>query len=115
MKRLTQSLFLVFALALLTACASLGVPSAETVNQKAVAAYTTVEGVANAITSLRAAGKLSETDRDNMVASLRSAITGIDIAKQLGSTNPGAGMSKLDAQIAILTALNGYLATKGKP
>lgn len=109
-----KRLFLILATALLTACAQLGVPAADTFNKKAVAAHNTVTAVAKAATTLRAAGKLSDADRDNVVATLRSAETGIDLATMVAKTDAPAGMTKLDTSIAVLTALQTYLLTKEK-
>ena len=99
----------------IAACAQLGVPAADTFNKKAVAAHNTVSGIAKAATALRAAGKLSDADRDNVVATLRSAETGIDLATMIAKTNPQAGIDKLSATVAVLSALQAYLATKGAP
>lgn len=106
---------LAVALSILGACAQLGVQAPATFNQKAVAAHQTVEGVAKLSLTLYQAGKLSEADRTNIVATLRSAEQGIDLATLASKTNAQAGMTKLDASIAVLTALQTYLATKGAP
>lgn len=98
----------------IAACAQLGVPAADTFNKKAVAAHNTVSGIAKAATTLRAAGKLSDADRDNIVATLRSAETGIDLATMVAKTDAPAGMTKLDTSIAVLAALQTYLLTKEK-
>jgi len=99
----------------ITACSSLGVSAPQTFNQKALAAHSTVTAIANSASALRAAGKLSDGDRDNIVATLRSAEAGIDMATLTAKTNPAAGADKLSASIAVLTALQTYLATKGAP
>lgn len=115
---LPQAWALLCALALATlmiGCAGLGVSAPQTFNQKAVAAHVTVEGIAKTALSLRQAGKLSDADRDNVVATLRSAEAGIDLATMTAKTNPQAGADKLSATIAVLTALQTYLATKGTP
>ena len=113
MKRL--HLFLAaFVLALLTVCASLGIPDADTFNKKAMVAHGTVAAIAKSATSLRAAGKLSDADRDNIVATLKNAEMGIDMATMVGKTDPAAGVTKLDTSIAVLTALQAYLLTKEK-
>lgn len=96
-------------------CAQLGVQSPETFNQKAVAAHSTVEGIAKTALALRQAGKLSDADRTNIVATLRSAEQGIELATIVSKTDPAGGLTKLDASIAVLTALQAYLATKGAP
>ena len=111
--RLTQ-LFATAVLALvLAACANLGVQAPATFNQKVLAAHATVTAIANSATSLRAAGKLSDADRDNVVSTLRSAEAGIDLAVLTYKTSPQAGGDKLTATITVLTALQAYLATKG--
>ncbi len=112
MKRLNLYFALVLAF-VLAACANLGVQSPATFNQKVLAAHATVTAIANSASTLRAAGKLSDADRDNVVASLRSAEAGIDIATMTYKTNAQAGADKLAATITVLTALQTYLATKG--
>lgn len=113
MTRLHPTTWLLFACALLlSACAALGVPDADTFNKRAMAGYQTIETVASTAGTLRIAGKLSDADRDNVVSTTRAAITGIDLAKQIYQTNPQAGNDKLTATITVLTALQAYLATK---
>lgn len=109
------ALVLAIALFALQACSALGVQAPQTFNAKAVAAHATVEGLAKSALALRAAGKLSDADRDNIVATLRSAESGIDLATLVAKNDPAGGMTKLDASIAVLTALQTYLATKGAP
>lgn len=105
---------LIIATALLfLGCAQLGVTAPATFNQKEAAAHVTIEGIAKTALSLHQAGKLSEADRSNIVATLRSAESGIDVAKLVAKTDPAGGLTKLDASIAVLTALQAYLATKG--
>jgi len=96
-----------------TGCAQLGVQAPQTFNQKAVAAHGTVEGIAKTALTLHQAGKLSESDRVNIVATLRSTEQGIDLATVVSKTDPVGGLTKLDASIAVLAALQTYLATKG--
>lgn len=114
MKRTHPATWLAFCFALLlAACAQLGVPEADTFNKKVFAGYNTVEGIAKTASDLRTAGKLSDGDRDNVVATARSAIQGLDLAKTLHASNPQAGNDKLTATITVLTALQAYLATRG--
>lgn len=116
MTRLHPTTWLMFACALMfAACAQLGVPAADTFNKRLLAGYQTVETVASTASTLRTAGKLSDADRDNVVATSRTAIAGLDLAKQTHATNPQAGNDKLTATITVLTALQAYLATKEKP
>jgi type II secretory pathway component PulM len=107
--KLAASCFLIFALA---ACAAFGTPAPQSFNQRLVAGYTTVEAVANTATQLRAAGKLSDADKDNVVSTSRTALAGLDLAAQVHKTNPAAGQDKLTATITVLTALQAYLLTK---
>lgn len=114
--RASVSLLVALAVAgslILSGCAQVGAPKPESFNQKALAAHATIEGIAKSALTLREAGKLSDADRDNIVATLRNAQAGIDLATTIAKGNPTAGMSKLDASIAVLTALNAYLASQG--
>lgn len=107
---------MVFSLMIgIAGCAQLGVQAPKTFNEKALAAYGTVEGIAKTALTLRQAGKLSDADRDNVVDTLRSSVQGIDLAKVISQTDPAGGLTKLDTSIAVLTALQAYLATKGAP
>jgi hypothetical protein len=117
MKRLSldhvMAAFVLLSMMLVTACAAIGVPSPDTFNKRALAGYSTVEGIAKTASELRTAGKLSDADRDNVVATSRTAIAGLDLARQVHSANPQAGEDKLSATITVLAALQAYLATKG--
>jgi len=121
MKRL-----LAIMLALLTGCAALPEMA---VNGAAVSGATrpavprdfnavylgaqkTIAAIANGAATLRTAGRLSDEDRDNVVKVLVDAESGLQLAKTLRTADPVAGMSKLDASVAILTALQNYLLTK---
>jgi hypothetical protein len=105
---------LVLAMALFAACSTLGVSSPDTFNKKALAAHGTVTAIANSALTLRAAGKLSDADRDNVVSTLRAAESGIDLATLTAKTDTAAGSTKLDASIAVLSALQAYLLAKEK-
>lgn len=99
---------------LLTACASLGVPSPQTFNQKELAAINTVDAVVQSATTLLAAGKISKADAQQVHDQAVNLKTGIDIAEQIHTNNPAAGDDKLAATIAGLTALQGYLQSRSK-
>lgn len=113
MTRLLRPFQWVFLALVLSACTQIGLSPPETFNQKALAATKVSQAIASTAISLRAAGKLSDADRDNIVATLRTAEQGIDLASISFKTDPAAGMTKLDASIAVLTALQAYLAAKG--
>lgn len=103
----------VFLLALaLSACAALGVPTADTFNKKLISGYSTVQVVAKSASALRAAGKLSEVDRANVVDTNRQVLAGLDLARLTSQTDLAAAQSKLESTLLILTALESYLQTK---
>ena len=108
-----RKLLLLVAL-FLVGCASLGVSPADTFNKKALAAVSTVETIAKSATSLRASGKLSDSDRDNIVSTPETSLAGIRVARQVYTTNPQAGNDKLSATITVLSALQLYLAAREK-
>jgi hypothetical protein len=110
----SSGLLLALFAVLMSACAQLGVKSPETFNERLAAGYVAVEGVAKQAQALRMAGKLSDSDRANVVATNTQAIAALDLAKQIHATNPQAGTEKLTAAITVLTALSSYLATKEK-
>jgi hypothetical protein len=115
MQRINPQAWLLFACALILAgCAALGVKAPQTFNERLAAGYVTVEGVAKQAQALRAAGKLSDSDRANVVATNAQVIAGLDLAQQIHATNPQAGTEKLTAALTILNALSSYLATKGQ-
>jgi len=114
MKRSLATFMVALIGALLIACAQIGIPAADTFNKKAIAAHSMVAGIAKSASMLRAAGKLSDADRDNVVASLKAAESAIDLATTTHKTDAAGGMTKLDASVAILGALNAYLLTKEK-
>lgn len=100
----------------LLACAGLGVPPADTYDKKVAAAYALVATVADGTTALVTAGKISKADAVNVKATADTAIAGIDAAKGMFETNPAAAQTKLTSTIAILTALQVYLAAhQGAP
>lgn len=115
MKRLNdfRNYVLMLALACLCACAQLGMAPADTFNKKVAAAYTTVQSVADSANAALAAGKITKSDATNVVTSARAALTAIDVAEGLHSTDPKAGDDKLAATLAILQALSAYLAAQG--
>jgi hypothetical protein len=102
-------LLLIFAF-VLQGCAEL---APDTFNKKLATGYATVQTVNQSASTLLASGKISKKDAQNVVDTSRTAIVGLDAAAELGKTDLGAANAKLTATIAILTALQTYLATKG--
>jgi len=105
-----QLFLLAFALALLQACAGL---TPDTFNKKLAAGYATVQTVNESAGSLLTANKISKKDAQNVVDTSRMAVAGLDTAAEIGKTDLSAGNAKLTATIAIVTALQAYLVTKG--
>ncbi len=111
MKRLT--LFLATCtLALLTACAALGVASPETFNQKLAVSVATVTEVRNSAATLLMAGKISAADAQNVQAQADVAREGLNIARGLSGTDLSAASNRLEVTTVALRALQTYLIAK---
>jgi len=106
----------VFLLAAITTgilgCSVFGLPVPETFNERLAAGYTSVTGVRNSATALLDSGTLSSVDGLNVLDQTDNARAGLDIARQIHTTNPNAGSEKLTAVVAGLKALNGYLCVR---
>jgi len=100
-----------FLLYFVAACAQLGLQTPQTPDQKVAAGYATAAAINQSATALLNAKKISSDDAQHVLDSTRSARSGIDIARTMAKTDPKAADAKLQAQIAILNALNAYLAT----
>lgn len=105
---------LIAMLILVSACATLNVPAPQTFNQKALAAYNSVDAVVQSTTTLLASGKISAADAQQVHDQAVNLKTGIELAEQIHATNPTAGDDKLAATIMALTALQGYLTAREK-
>jgi len=118
--------YLLFA-AILAACAQFGTPPVDTFNKRVAVAYATVQTVADGALSAYKAGKLSDSDRTNVVTTGRAAVQGIMVAQnlhlqacplrpQVETPDPAcsapAADAKLTATLAVLSALQAYLATQ---
>lgn len=113
-------LAILFMAAISTGCAQLGLQP-DTFNKKMAAGYATVAAVSDSARIAYASGKLSEKDRTNVVSTARAGVEGLDLAQSIyASTCPAgspptceapAANAKLTATLAILTALQAYLAT----
>lgn len=111
MKRL--SLFLATcALALLTACAALGVESPTTFNQKLAVSVATVTEVRNTAATLLVAGKITAADAQNIQAQADVAREGLNVARSLAGTDVTAAGTRLEVTTAALRALQTYLIAK---
>lgn len=96
-------------------CQSLGLPSAETFNQKLAVAYTSVTSIRQTALVLLQADKITAADAQQVQAQADNARAGLDIARQIHATQPDAGASKLASVLTALTALQTYLDSRNKP
>lgn len=92
-------------LLILSACAVVGVPKADTFNKQVVVANGLVESVANTAASLHAAGKISDADRANVYQQGTEARAAIEVVRQVHATDPLAAENRLNTIIVALTAL----------
>lgn len=100
-------------LAILVGCAALGLPNADTFNQKLAVSYGVVTTIRTTATTLLNASKLSADDGQNVLTSTDAAKAGLDTARAIAKTDQAAADYKLAAVRTVLTALSSYLATKG--
>ena len=107
LKRL-KAACLVF-IVMLTGCAALGVPPADTFNKRVIVANGIVEQVSRSVETLFVAGKLSKEDAQQYNERLETAATGIDAAVQVHATDPTGADAKLSAIITALNILKGEL------
>lgn len=123
-----KKLILFAAVAMLAACASLGLSTSDTFMKRSAAAALTVQTVAESATIALKAGKLSKGDAENVVTTGRATLDGIRVAQTLylsacpllpkteisdpKCTAPAAE-NKLSAMLTIMTALQSYVATQG--
>lgn len=100
---------LFLTLILLSSCAYLGIPQAETFNAKLATGYITVTSVRETTTSLVSADAISPQDAANIQRTADAVRSGLDIAKTLGA---GAGDDKLASSLILLTELQKYVNSK---
>lgn len=102
-------------LLILSACQTLGVPQAQTFNQKVLAAYSSVDGAVQLVTTLYAAGKISTEDAQKAHDRAVNLKDAIQLAEQVHATDPKAGADQLATAIAALTALQTELQKRQTP
>jgi hypothetical protein len=107
-----RKLAIIPLLLLLTACAALGVPKADTFNKQVVVANSLVESAATTAASLHAAGKISDDARADVYNQGTQARASIEIVRQLHATDPLAAENRLNTIIVALTALQAQLEAK---
>jgi hypothetical protein len=112
MNRLRNYAALTFACWLLVACSTINLGVPKSFNASLQDGYTAITAIVNTAGTLYAAGKLSDADKANVVSVATEAKNGLDIARQIHTTDPTAGADKLTATIAGLTALQNYLVSR---
>lgn len=101
-------------LLILTACAALGVPKAETFHQKLAGGYTTVAAARDTTATLLSAGRITAADAQNIQNQCDNLRSGLDVARSLHASDPAIGDDKLAAIITGLNTLSAYLASRSK-
>lgn len=96
-------------LILLTACAALGVPKADTFNKQVIVANSIVESVATTASSLHAAGKITDEEKDSVYQQGTEARAAIELVRQLHATDPLKAENRLSTIIIGLNALQSRL------
>lgn len=103
------------SLVLLAGCSTLGIPQAETFNQRLAAGYTLAAGITDAALIFAQAEKITVDDAQNVRDQTANLKAGLDIVNTLHASNPGAAEDRLTAILASLTALDAYLKSRGTP
>ncbi len=111
--RILPHTLVIFAMSLLVACAQLGLPTPQTMNEKIATAQGSVTQVRTSATQLLVAKKITSADATNVLKSTDAAAEGVAVARSISTTDPTGANSKLTAAVTILTALQTYLASKG--
>lgn len=109
-----QTYFLLYVAVLLAGCTALGLPKAQTFEEKLTAGYATATAANQSVTALLKAKKIGSEDAEHVVAQVKNAVTGLDVARTMRKSDPKAADSKLTTVRAALTALQSYLAAKEK-
>jgi hypothetical protein len=104
-----RKLAIIPLLLILTACAALGVPKADTFNKQVVVANGIVESVATTAASLHAAGKITDEERASVYQQGTEARAAIELVRQLHATDPMKAENRLNAIIVGLNALQSRL------
>lgn len=108
-----KKLFAILLLSFLPACAQLGIPTAQTFNERLAAGYALNTAVRQSATTLLQSKAITANDGDSVLKTTDAARAGLDVAKSLAKTDMTAADAKLNATRTVLVALQSYLATKG--
>jgi hypothetical protein len=114
MNRIRSINYAVWLMLLLSGCAMLGVPQADTFNKRVVQANGMVEVVANMVPVAFEAGKIDREDARITLDRLRMTATTIDNAVLVRSTNPTESDALLTSAITALTVIKAGLEERSK-
>lgn len=103
-----------FVVAFVVACAAVGLPTPDTMNERIAAAQGTVTQVRVSATQLLTAKQITVVDAENVLKSTDAAAEGIAVVRTIAASDPATANAKLTATVSVLTALQAYLATKRK-
>lgn len=107
--RLTVVPILLF---ILTACAALKVPPADTFNKQAAAAVASVNAASQLSLTLLQARKITPDESDRYTDRAEAAQDAIDLARSMWSTDPTGAKDRLDAIIRALAILTAELEAR---
>jgi hypothetical protein len=108
-------LLMVVALLVQGCAQSGGLLTPQTANERIAAAQAGVTQARVTATQLLQAKKISSDDAANVLKQTDAAREGIDVARTLSATDPAGASSRLQTTLAILTALQTYLASRQGP
>lgn len=94
-------------------CATLGLPTAETFNQKLAVGYGTVTAVRNTATALFLSEKITIEDAENVQQHADTARAGLDVASSVQLIDPTTAEKRLSASLTMLRSLQDFLMSKG--
>jgi hypothetical protein len=99
-------------IALIVACAQVGIPPADTFSKKLAVTIEAVTQVEQTTTQLLQAGKIDVSDASNVLDQAERIVIGLNIARAMSVHDPAGADARLTAAHTGLIALQGYLASK---
>jgi hypothetical protein len=107
-----RKLAIIPLLFLLTACAALGVPKADTFNKQVVVANSLVESAAETANTLYSTGKISTEEKDYVYKYGIETRAEIELVRALHATDPLKAENRINTLIVALTALQNRLGAQ---
>ena len=98
--------------ALLAACAPLWVSTPQTFDERLSDAIAKASAVRTTTTTLHREGQVSADDAQRVQTQADAAREGLETARGLNATDPGAGSVRLAAEMATLESLQKHLNSK---